>query len=693
VKALTMLNSGRMLRYSTAFIRRGTALSSSSLNGVGYASSSARLSTTTMKSSKTAGGGQSNKKLYGVAAASLVIGYGAGCFQSNNYDKHDECQERVLPSGIPRSCCDCEAGHENACSKENAREIVDSLEKIVGKEHVLKDFDAKFYCKGARLGQGSALCVVRPGTIIEAIECLKAVAKGGGTVIPQGANTGLTGGSVPRESSKDNRPPVVISMRRLKDIIPIDGGDKMFCFAGAGIMDVNRKASEYSREGHSVLGSIFLNPSTAAGVAFSSGGTQVRKGPVYTDRALYCRVSRDGQSVEVVNKLGIMAEDKSGNKIDLSQDKLLNILSEGENSQLTLKTDVSSPDGKAYASDVNYPEHVCKCDDSVARFNADTKGLEVNRSEGKVLILASIHDTFPKPKRSRLFWISCDSLTTVLEIRRNVCLASASDLPSSCEYMDRDSFDVIDRSGRILCAVINMFGIGEVVRLLWDVKLKIEAIPGCELVCDKVLHIFNNVFPKPLPSNLMYTGHAYDHHLMLEVGDYGDGCEERLLRRLKEFIEERPENSINVEECKSASEVAAVKSFRFVAAPAFRTWCVGEKTQGISVDYALPKNGGETPNLAGDDAATPLKRMRYSHLGCNVVHEDIAYALGVDVHKEKMALKKSVEFSGGKLPAEHGIGLEYKAPDDTRSRWMSMDPSNTMNPGIGGLPSTKDYKE
>ena len=51
-------------------------------------------------------------------------------------------------------------------------------------------------------------------------------------------------------------------------------------------------------ESHSVLGSIFLNPTTAAGVAFGSGGTQLRKGPVYTERLLYARVNDKGR-VEV----------------------------------------------------------------------------------------------------------------------------------------------------------------------------------------------------------------------------------------------------------------------------------------------------------------------------------------------------------------------------------------------------------
>ena len=136
--------------------------------------------------------------------------------------------------------------------------------------------------------------------------------------------------------------------------------------------------------------------------------------------------------------------------------------------------------------------------------------------------------------------------------------------------------------------------------------------------------------------------------------------------------------------------MTALDAFRFVAATSFKTYCIGEDIQGVSVDYALPKNGGLPPQLA-ESAVTPLKRMRYSHFGCNVVHEDIAYALGVNTHKEKMVLKHSVENEGGKLPAEHGHGTEYHAPEETMKRWMKMDPLNVMNPGVGGLSYLPKY--
>eukprot|EP00326_Haptolina_ericina_P030675 CAMPEP_0181170378 /NCGR_PEP_ID=MMETSP1096-20121128/1333_1 /TAXON_ID=156174 ORGANISM="Chrysochromulina ericina, Strain CCMP281" /NCGR_SAMPLE_ID=MMETSP1096 /ASSEMBLY_ACC=CAM_ASM_000453 /LENGTH=116 /DNA_ID=CAMNT_0023257933 /DNA_START=66 /DNA_END=416 /DNA_ORIENTATION=+ len=110
--------------------------------------------------------------------------------------------------------------------------------------------------------------------------------------------------------------------------------------------------------------------------------------------------------------------------------------------------------------------------------------------------------------------------------------------------------------------------------------------------------------------------------------------------------------------------------------------------EGVSVDYALPKSECDAPPLPEETTAL---RMRYSHFGCNVVHEDIAFKPGVDAHATKMDLKHAVEDMGGKLPAEHGHGTEYAAPVETQKRWQQMDPLNVFNPGVGGLSMQRKY--
>jgi D-lactate dehydrogenase len=258
--------------------------------------------------------------------------------------------------------------------------------------------------------------------------------------------------------------------------------------------------------------------------------------------------------------------------------------------------------------------------------------------------------------------------------------------------MDRDSFDVIDRSGRLLGNMIKLVGTSStLVRDLWKVKLWIEALDfrGASTLADKLLYFANPIAPEILPRSIMDLGRKMDHHVAMTVGDF-DGSLDRFLERMEEFRSKHGSNVV-VHECTSKSEEASLSAFRFVAAPAFRTWCVGMGAQGFSVDYALPKNGGQAPPLI---SGTPLKRMRYSHFGCNVVHEDLAFGPGDDIHSIKMQLKKSVEHDcGGKLPAEHGHGTEYHAPHETCERWKGMDPLNVMNPGVGGLSSKYRYQE
>ena len=64
-----------------------------------------------------------------------------------------------------------------------------------------------------------------------------------------------------------------------------------------------------------------------------------------------------------------------------------------------------------------------------------------------------------------------------------------------------------------------------------------------------------------------------------------------------------------------------------------------------------------------------------------------------DVEKVKMEIKAEIESEGGKLPAEHGHGTEYKAPQATQERWQRMDKLNIMNPGVGGTSYFEKYRK
>ena len=573
---------------------------------------------------------------------------------------------RQLPSGW-RACCD---GAHGLSAKQE--QLPKTLQEIVGNAHVQLNVEQR----GSRIGKGTAFAVVRPGTLQEAVDVLQACVDADACIKPQGANSGLTGGSVARDSHTGgpDRPTVVVNMRRLTSIIPIEDGKRLVCLAGAGINDVLQKAAEHNRESHSVLGSIFLNPSVAAGVAFGSGGTQLRKGPVYTERVLYARVNHDGQ-VELVNSLGLREQPTS---------TLFGKLEAGRLDEDDVNAHCCLP-----AHQADYASSVCTLDSTVSRFNAAITGPEPCRCEGKVLTLASVHETFPKPTQQRCLWLSCKDLRTAQQVKAEVLLKGGpQDLPSSVEYMDRDSVRAVDEAGRILCWMISFIGIGPTLGRLWDLKLMFEAspIPLSGVLADKMLYWCNHLVPGTLPPEVRKLASEYEHHLLINVGEYGGGELSRFEGRFHGFLQAHP-GACAMHECVDG-EINRVNYYRFATAPAFRTWCVGRGLEGVSVDYALPKAEVDAPLVPEADVAL---RMRYSHFGCNVVHEDIAFQPGVDAHEAHMNLKHVVEGMGGRLPAEHGHGTEYVAPKEAQMRWKSMDPLNVFNPGVGGLSVEKRY--
>ncbi|MDQ1709901.1 MAG: hypothetical protein QOG49_1286, partial [Frankiaceae bacterium] len=90
-------------------------------------------------------------------------------------------------------------------------ELAATLAEIVGAQHVLVDAASRASYETdwtRRFGAASRL-VVRPANVAEVSRVLRACAGAGVCVVPQGGNTGLVGGGVPRGGE------AVVSLRRL----------------------------------------------------------------------------------------------------------------------------------------------------------------------------------------------------------------------------------------------------------------------------------------------------------------------------------------------------------------------------------------------------------------------------------------------------------------------------------------------
>jgi D-lactate dehydrogenase len=292
-------------------------------------------------------------------------------------------------------------------SKGNAN-LISDLKKIVGARHVLTTPSAtRRFRRGFRFGNGPALAVVRPGSLVEMWRSLRACSEAGKIVLLQAANTGLTGGSNPDGDTYD-REIVIINTLRIAKIHLIREGKQVICPPGATLFQLEDTLSPIGRDPHSVIGSSCIGASVFGGVCNNSGGALIHRGPAFTQMTLYAQIDDAGQ-VHLVNHLGI----KLGN----DPETILKRVEAGD-----FQPDEIEDDPDRHCSDHDYQEHVRKIDEQTpSRFNADPKRLfESAGSAGKVMILAVRLDTFSKKERTAVFYIGTNNPDELTQIRRNI---------------------------------------------------------------------------------------------------------------------------------------------------------------------------------------------------------------------------------------------------------------------------------
>lgn len=113
---------------------------------------------------------------------------------------------------------------------------------IVGNAHTLTldELRAGFEVDVTGRYAGRALAVVRPATTEETAAVVRCCLSVGVAIVPQGGNTGLVGGSVPRS---DGRPQIILSTRRLTAIENVDTATgELLVQAGVTLAGVHQAA-------------------------------------------------------------------------------------------------------------------------------------------------------------------------------------------------------------------------------------------------------------------------------------------------------------------------------------------------------------------------------------------------------------------------------------------------------------------
>ena len=562
----------------------------------------------------------------------------------------------------------------------DTQSLIASIRDVVGQAYLLTDQAKKQpYTKGFRFGAGEALAVVRPGTLVEIWRVLKLCVEADVAVIMQAANTGLTGGSTPDGKDYD-RPLVIISTMRIDDIQLVDSGKQIVGLAGSTLFGLEETLAPYGREPHSVIGSSCIGASIVGGICNNSGGALVKRGPAYTELALFAQIDANG-NLSLVNNLGI--------NLGSEPEEILNSL---ENKRYK-EADVQHPDARA--SDNEYDERVRDVDsETPSRFNNDGRRLhEASGCAGKLAVFAVRLDTFPIPEKKQVFYVGSNDAAVFTKVRRDI-LSTFKNLPDSGEYLHRDCYDVSKKYGKDMFIVISKLG-AKFIPKLFAFKRKFDAFTDKlgflpNKMSDRVMQYMSYLFPSHLPKRMEEYRDKYQHHWILEMSNVGV---EEAKAYLDEFFKT---NEGSYFECTQEEADKAILH-RFVAGGAIgRYHVMHSKEVGamMTIDVALRRNDPDwfevLPKEIDDQIDT---KLYYGHLFCHVMHQNYVLKKGADAKLLKGKILETFDARNAEYPAEHNVGHEYFAKDALKNFYRELDPTNSFNPGIGKTTKRKNWAE
>ena len=554
--------------------------------------------------------------------------------------------------------------------------LIKRLKAICGRRHVLTTARAtQRFRKGFRSGEGEALAVVQPATLLEQWKVLEACVEADKIVIMQAANTGLTEGSTPKGSY--DRDVVLINTRRMDQIQLLDGGKQVISFPGSTLFKLEKMLDPLGRQPHSVIGSSCIGASIVGGVCNNSGGSLVERGPSYTELSLYARITKEGQ-LELVNHLGI--------NLGSTPEEVLSRLQNGEYADGDIET------GNRKASDTDYARRVRDIEaPTPARFNADTSRLyEAAGCAGKLAVFAVRLDSYPKNTAEKTFYIGSPSTGALTDLRRRI-LGEFTTLPVSAEYMHADVFDLSDRYGKDTMVMIDKLGTDR-LPMFFAMKGAIDAlltaIPGLGNVTDRFMQGASRLWPDILPARMRDFRAAYPHHLILKMRDGG-------IDEARALLEEMAAGGkLAFFEC-DAREAKMAGLHRFAAAGAAVRYMAVHKSEVeeiIALDIALRRNDRDWfEELPAEIADQLVSRLYYGHFMCHVLHQDYIVKKGADPKALKAAMLEILDKRGAEYPAEHNVGHLYPAKQGLAEFYKSANPTNSMNPGIGKMSRKKNY--
>jgi len=548
--------------------------------------------------------------------------------------------------------------------------LLQQLEVVAGQSYVISDHQqSRRYRMGWRSGGGDVAAVVLPQNLLSLYKILQVCVQHNAIIIMQAANTGLTEGSTPKGNDYD-RPIVLINTLAMNQIVLLEQGQQVLSFAGTTLFTLEKYLKPLKRAPHSVIGSSCLGASVVGGIANNSGGALVKRGPAYTEMALFARVNEQGE-LELVNHLGIELGD--------SPETILNNLMSGNFAKENL------PSTSALCSDQEYQQRVREVEQaSPSRFNADPRRLfEASGCAGKLAVFAVRLDTFAIAEQEQSFYIGTNDPLVLGQLRREI-LQNYQHLPEVGEYLHQDIFDISARYGKDTFLSVQHLGTDRLPQL-FALKAKVDAL--CKRLplvpnnfSDRLMQFASRLFGQHLPARMLQFRARYQHHLILKMSEQGIA---EAQTHLAEFFKQHAGDFFIC----TAQESSAAFLHRFAAAGAamrYHNLHQDELGELLSLDIALRRDDIHWLEQLPPEIEQHLEmKLYYGHFFCHVFHQDYILKKGSDATQVKQQMLELLNQRAAKYPAEHNVGHLYAAEQSLQDFYLKLDPTNTFNPGIG----------
>ena len=113
----------------------------------------------------------------------------------------------------------------------------------------------------------------------------------------------------------------------------------------------------------------------------------------------------------------------------------------------------------------------------------------------------------------------------------------------------------------------------------------------------------------------------------------------------------------------------------------------------MELDVALRRNDKAWWYVVPDHLKHMVDQsLIYGHFFSHVFHQDFILKKDADAAVFRRGMLAHYEARGAESPAERNVGHQYKAKPALAEFYRNLDPTNTLNPGIGKTSRSKNWQ-